>query len=92
MDDHKIENNPALTKENSGHQAVPQDKDQTEAVGEGEKPGGEAGTGEAGEDTPTSTKFTYHQKATFVSAMLAILANLMAFSIISIFYPIEVQI
>ncbi|XP_038052278.1 MFS-type transporter SLC18B1-like isoform X2 [Patiria miniata] len=43
------------------------------------------------EEKPAGTKFTYHQKATFASAMMASLSNMMAASIISVFYPIEAK-
>ena len=36
-------------------------------------------------------KFTLHQKLTFLSAALATLVNYMAFSIISVFYPVVVR-
>ena len=40
---------------------------------------------------PVRPKFTAHQKATFAGASLASFANMMAFAIISVFYPIEVR-
>ncbi|XP_022101508.1 MFS-type transporter SLC18B1-like isoform X2 [Acanthaster planci] len=43
------------------------------------------------EDKPERTKYTFHQKATFAGASLAALANMMAFAIISVFYPIEAK-
>ncbi|XP_038052532.1 MFS-type transporter SLC18B1-like [Patiria miniata] len=42
-------------------------------------------------EKPAGAKYTYQQKATFASAVLTSLASMMAFSIISVFYPIEAK-
>ena len=48
-------------------------------------------TSDESEKKPARPKFTSHQKATFAGASLASFANMMAFAIISVFYPIEVR-
>ncbi|XP_022102775.1 MFS-type transporter SLC18B1-like [Acanthaster planci] len=86
--------NPAPTQEyaNSGQQA-PTNADLTTPSTNRIDPGRQTGASEANEvDTPPKgPKFTYYQKATFASAVLANLANYMAFSIISVFYPINAE-
>ncbi|XP_022102742.1 MFS-type transporter SLC18B1-like isoform X2 [Acanthaster planci] len=43
------------------------------------------------DERPAGSGSTYHKKATVVSAILASLTNIMAYSIIAVFYPIEAK-